>query len=285
MIRLQSDPARGALLARRAEVLGPSYRLFYDTPFHPVRAEGVWMHEADGTAWLDAYNNVPCVGHCHPAVVTALAAQAARLNTHTRYLDETVIELAERLLATLPAALDRAVFTCTGSEANDLALRIAHHRSGGTGIVVSANAYHGGTLATAEISPALGVEIAPHVRTVPVPAGENDPDRVARDFAGRIAAAFEALAGSGHAASALIFDPLFSSDGIHAPPPGVLAAGTAAAHGAGAVVIADEVQAGYARTGGGSWGSRRMGWCRTSSPWASRWGPATRWPGWLCAPI
>ena len=112
------------LLARRARLLGPAYRLFYDEPFHPVRGEGVWLYDAAGTPWLDAYNNVVPLGHARPEVVEAIARQAAVLNTHTRYLHEGILDYAERLLATMPPELGHATFTCTGSEANDLAMRI-----------------------------------------------------------------------------------------------------------------------------------------------------------------
>src|ERR1700712_1676013 len=122
------------LVARRARVLGPSYKLFYEKPVHFVRGEGVRLYDAAGTPYLDVYNNVPQVGHCHPRVVAAIARQAATLNTHTRYLNEVIITYAERLIATFPDELANAMFTCTGSEANDLAFRIARSHTGNNGI-------------------------------------------------------------------------------------------------------------------------------------------------------
>ena len=112
-------------LTRRQRVLAPTYRLFYEEPVHVVRGEGVRLYDAAGRMYLDCYNNVPVVGHCHPAVIERLASQAAKLNTHTRYLTDTPIELAERLLGTLPPELTSVTFTCTGSESNDLAVRIS----------------------------------------------------------------------------------------------------------------------------------------------------------------
>src|SRR5580693_3491034 len=106
-----------ALIARRVSALGPAYRLFYQTPVHFVRGEGVWLFDPEGNAYLDVYNNVASVGHCHPHVVEAMSRQAATLNTHTRYLHETILDYAEKLLATFPAALAHVMFTCTGSEA------------------------------------------------------------------------------------------------------------------------------------------------------------------------
>ena len=116
-----------------------------------VRGEGVHLFDADGQAYLDAYNNVPSVGHCHPRVVEAIARQAATLNTHTRYASELILDYAERLLATYPAELGHVMFTCTGSEAVDLALRVARFHTGGEGTIITANAYHGVTSAAAEI--------------------------------------------------------------------------------------------------------------------------------------
>jgi 4-aminobutyrate aminotransferase-like enzyme len=102
------------ILKRRDTVLGPAYRLFYEEPIHIVRGEGVWLFDSEGKRYLDVYNNVTSVGHCHPRVVAAICEQAAVLNTHTRYLHETIVEYAERLLATLPSELANVMFTCTG---------------------------------------------------------------------------------------------------------------------------------------------------------------------------
>jgi 4-aminobutyrate aminotransferase-like enzyme len=244
------DVAEAALIARRTRLLGPSYRLFYDEPFHPVRGEGVWLYDRQGEAYLDVYNNVPSVGHCHPRVVAALAGQAAQLNTHTRYLHETVLDYAEALLATLPGEIGRMVFTCTGSEANDLALRIAGHRTGGRGLVVTSLAYHGGTMVVAEMSPSLGLGVADHVRTIAPPdAYRRGAAGLAEAFAADVAAAFADLEAHGIKPAALVFDGIFSSDGVFADPPGMLAPAVAAARKVGALVIADEVQPGFARTG------------------------------------
>ena len=122
------------LLERRRRALGPAYRLFYERPVHLVRGEGVWLWDADGRKYLDMYNNVPHVGHCHPRVVEAICRQAATLNTHTRYLHENVVDYAERLLDRFPDALDVVMFACTGSEANELAFRIARAATEATGI-------------------------------------------------------------------------------------------------------------------------------------------------------
>lgn len=175
-------PEDEARVARRQRVLGPAYRLFYETPVHLVRGEGVWLYDREGNAYLDAYNNVASVGHCHPRVVAAMAAQAGTLATHTRYLHDGVLDYADRLLAHFPAPLSQVMFTCTGSEANDLAIRLARAKTGGTGIIVTENAYHGVTLATAEMSMSVGPAVAPGPTVFPVPA---PPRRITPAISGK----------------------------------------------------------------------------------------------------
>ena len=248
-----------ALTARRRRVLGPAYRLLYDEPVHIVRGEGVWLYDPDGAAYLDVYNNVPSVGHCHPHVVAAIARQAALLNTHTRYLHETVLDYAERLTDLFPEALSQVMFACTGSEANDLALRIVRAHTGSAGVIVTELAYHGVTSAIAELSPSLGpsVPLGAHVRTVPAPSG-GDPG-VGERFAGHVRAAIADLAAHGIKPAALLVDTIFSSDGVYAAPAGFLAPAVAAIREAGGLFVADEVQAGFARTGEQIWGFQRHG--------------------------
>ena len=131
------------LAQRRAKVLAPTYRSFYAKPLHLVRGEGLRLWDSDGHEYLDCYNNVVSVGHCHPHVVEALYKQASTLNTHTRYLHENVVELAERLTAKLPDPIEVCIFTCTGTEANDLATLIAREVTGHHGMAVSEWSYHG----------------------------------------------------------------------------------------------------------------------------------------------
>ncbi|WP_218187982.1 aminotransferase class III-fold pyridoxal phosphate-dependent enzyme [Desulfosarcina cetonica] len=150
----QKAPAGQTLLKRRLQNFGTASVLFYRTPIEMVRARGAWMIAKDGTRYLDFYNNVPSVGHCHPRVVKAISDQAATLNIHTRYLIQVLDTYIESLKATLPAHLDNLLLACTGSEANDLALRIATQCTGKSGFIVTETAYHGNTLATTDISPA-----------------------------------------------------------------------------------------------------------------------------------
>jgi 4-aminobutyrate aminotransferase-like enzyme len=252
-----------SLIERRDRVLGPSYRLFYRTPVHLVRGEGAHLYDADGQEYLDVYNNVASVGHCHPRVVAAVQAQVARLNTHTRYLHEAVVAYSEDLLSTLPSQLDQVMFTCTGSEANDLAVRVAQAHTGGVGVVVTAEAYHGNSALASQLSPALGTaqDLGPAVRTVPAPDPyrRGDPATIGARFAADVRAAVADLRRHGMPLAALVADSIFSSDGVYPDPAGYLREAVDAVHEAGGVFVADEVQPGFARTGEAFWGFARHG--------------------------
>jgi len=246
------------LVHRRAVVLGSAYRLFYREPLELVRGLGAHVWDRDGTEYLDVYNNVPSAGHAHPRIVAAIAEQAARLNTHTRYLDEATIAYAEDLLSTFPDHLQNVMFTCTGSEANDLALRIAKAATGGQGVIVTRNAYHGVTTEIAAISPSLGGvdSLAPWVRMIDAPAPGVD-------LGAQVAAAIASLAAAGIQPAALIVDTIFASDGV-LPDAAGLPAAVAAIRAAGGIFIADEVQPGFGRLGrsdssGSLWGFARHG--------------------------
>jgi 4-aminobutyrate aminotransferase-like enzyme len=255
------SPQDEALANRRAKALGPAYRLFYETPVHLVRGEGVHLYAPDGTRYLDCYNNVASVGHCHPRVVEALTRQAATLATHTRYLHDGILAYAERLLAFFPPELSHVMFTCTGSEANDLALRIARAATGGTGVIVTDNAYHGVTLATAEMSMSIGPAVAPGptVFPIPAPSAENYPQGVAHGFAQSVTTACDRMAEQGIKPALLIVDTIFSSDGVYPDPAGFLAPAAAAIRAHGGLFLADEVQPGFGRTGSHFWGFQRHG--------------------------
>lgn len=250
-----------ALIERRQRLLGPAYRLFYADPVHFVRGQGVWLYDAEGRPYLDVYNNVASIGHCHPAAVEALARQAAVLNTHTRYLHEGIVDFAEKFLAEFPAEIGHLMLTCTGSEANDLALRIARKHTGGTGVIITQLAYHGVTAQLAELSPSLGpaVERGAHVRLVPAPGPEQGGVDVAAAFTAGVQAAIDDMRAQGIRPAALLVDTIFSSDGVYADPPGFLAPAVAAIRAAGGLFIADEVQPGFGRTGSHMWGFARHG--------------------------
>ncbi len=254
--------ATESLIARRAAVLGSSYRLFYDEPVHFVRGEGVWLYDAEGAAYLDVYNNVASLGHAQPDVVEAVSRQSATLNTHTRYLDETILEYAEELLRTLPESLNRVIFTCTGSEANDLAYRVAKSHTGATGVIVTALAYHGVTDAVSQFSPSLGanVPLGAHVRTVAAPDSYHRPGvDVGKRLADDVRKALEDMGRHGIKPAMMICDTIFSSDGVFSHPPGFLRDAVQAVRDAGGLFVADEVQPGFGRTGEAMWGFERHG--------------------------
>jgi 4-aminobutyrate aminotransferase-like enzyme/Ser/Thr protein kinase RdoA (MazF antagonist) len=254
------------LMARRRRVLGSALEpLSYRRPLHLVRGSGAWLEDADGRRYLDAYNNVPVVGHAHPRVVEAIARQAAALNTNTRYLHEAVVSLGERLVATLPPELDTVMFVNSGSEANDLAWRLARAATGAAGGLVTDWAYHGVTAAIADLSPSEWEhgDPPPTAATFAAPntyrgryAEAGDPSAMARE---EVAEAVTRLAERGHRPAALFVDACFTSDGIFVPPPAVVAGIVAAARDAGALYVADEVQSGHGRTGDGLWGHVRWG--------------------------
>jgi 4-aminobutyrate aminotransferase-like enzyme len=251
--------SREAMIERRKRLLGPAYRLFYEQPVQFVRGEGVWLYDTTGDAYLDAYNNVASVGHSHPHVVQAIARQAGVLNTHTRYLHETVLDFAEKLLAAFPSEIGHVMFTCTGSEANDLALRIARTCTGGTGFIATETAYHGGTSALVELSPSLGLPMpeGSHARLVPAPRSTGDD--TGEVFARHVRAALDDMAKDGIRPAGLLVDTIFSSDGVFADPPGFLRPAVGAVRAAGGLFIADEVQPGFGRTGAHMWGFARHG--------------------------
>lgn len=241
-----------SLLTRRRRALFPGYELFYGEPLHLVRGEGPWLYAADGRRFLDAYNNVASVGHCHPRVVAAIAGQATQLNTHTRYLHDTVVRLAERLAGTLPEDLSSCMFVCTGSEANDLALRIARTVTGRSGVVVHEHAYFGNTSllgaleATTPGAGWLGVAEAP------------DRERDRRS-APSVAACCRRLVADGHGVAAFLVDTIWDAQGVRVAPKDDLAESVAAVRAAGGLWIADEVQGGFWRTGDAWWSFRDGG--------------------------
>jgi 4-aminobutyrate aminotransferase-like enzyme/Ser/Thr protein kinase RdoA (MazF antagonist) len=253
------------LIERRGTTIGPYSPLFYRRPRHFVRGEGVWLTDAHGRSYLDAYNNVPQVGHANPRVAAAVAEQISTHNVHTRYLHDGVVNYAEELLATFSPELDRVYFTNSGSESNDLALRIARQVTGNTGILISDFSYHGNTLTLAQVTTGLDVSEArgEHVRTLHIPdlddargLGEGElVERAAR----QARAAVEELTAAGFGVSAWLLDPSFSTEGLPRLPQGYLEAMIAVVREAGGLIIADEVQSGLGRLGGRWWGHQVTG--------------------------
>ena len=255
-----------SLLNRRLSVLGRNAPLFYDRPVHIVRGNGVWVEDADGRRYLDAYNNVPHVGHCHPHVVDAIARQAAELNLHTRYLHETVVTYAERLTAMFAEPLNTAMFTCSGTEANELALRMARFGTGNTGIIVSDFSYHGNSATLASLTTAFDVveDFPSFARKVTVPDPRHDGQDVdehelAERYAAQVSEAVQSLQADGMGVAAILIDAFFANEGLPDPVPGYVAQAVDIVRAAGGLFICDEVQAGFGRTGDATWGHELSG--------------------------
>jgi 4-aminobutyrate aminotransferase-like enzyme/Ser/Thr protein kinase RdoA (MazF antagonist) len=257
------------MLAQRRRRLGPSLSLSYRTPLSIARGFGTTLYDDTGREFLDMVNNVAHVGHCHPRVVEAGRRQMAVLNTNTRYLHPSIVRYAGRLAATLPEPLSVCFFVCSGSEANELALRMARARTGGRGVVVVGGAYHGNTQALVDVSPYKfdgpgGAGRPPHVAVAPMPDDyrglyrRDDPRRGER-FAAHVGEAFASLRAAGHAPAAFLCESLLSCGGQIVLPPGYLAEAHRLARAAGAVCIADEVQVGFGRVGDAFWGFETQG--------------------------
>jgi len=254
-LRIQRQASFKDALRLRHERLGPALDLSYDEPVRLDRGEGVWLIEDGDRRLLDAYNNVPHVGHAHPQVVAALSAQAGRLSTNTRYLVDEVAEYADRLAGLLPDPLDTVMFVNSGSEANDLAYQIAWVITGNRGLITTENAYHGTTFATAAMSPEEFENSGWTPPSARVGGAEvlrsSDP---AEAILSHLAQADRRLESGGDAAGMVIFDTVFSSEGIFGAPEGYLRSARAWASGHGALLVADEVQAGFGRVGPALWG-------------------------------
>ena len=253
------------MLERRRRLLGANAELSYTRPLHLVRGAGVWVYTAEGERFLDVYNNVPHVGHAHPAVVKAIHAQAGRIASNTRYLDETVLEYAERLTLSLPPHLDACLFLNSGSEANDIAWRIAQSHTGRDGAIVMTHAYHGITEAVTALSPALQPLSPPHVERLAPPPGSAVIAASRGNALGITAGretqrAIAALRARGFGLAAFMVDSAFTSNGIYDPPHDWMTPIAAAVHAAGGLIIGDEVQYGLGRSGSHFWGFARRGY-------------------------
>jgi 4-aminobutyrate aminotransferase-like enzyme len=252
-----------ALESARRTHLGPNLSLSYSRPLHVVRGWMQHLYTEDGQAWLDCVNNVCHVGHAHPDVVAAAHRQASVLNTNTRYLHSNLVQYAERLSSMLPDPLEVCFFTNSGSEANELAIRLARTFTDRRDLVVVDVAYHGNTGAVVEASPYKfdgpgGSGRPEHVHVAPLPDTFRGPYRAEEPghterYAAGVEAALEA-AGRRGGAAAFLHESLLSCAGQIELPEGYLELAYAAARERGAVCIADEVQVGFGRVGSHFWG-------------------------------
>ncbi len=246
---------------RRLKTFGDATVLFYHEPIDMSYGKGCWLYDKAGNKYLDCYNNVACVGHGHPRVAEYVGKQLKLLNTHTRYMTEIVDNYAEKLLSKFPEELSNVTFTCTGSESNDLALREAFYFTGGQGIIVTEAAYHGNSYLTTCVSPNSFKDgkIPQWVKTIPTPDTYRIPDsQIADYFAENVQKAIDEFKKEGIKFAGILFDSIFSSDGVFAGPCGFIKKAIDIVHKEGGVFICDEVQPGFGRTGK-MWGFMRHG--------------------------
>ena len=254
---------------RREQVLSPNLSLSYETPIHIVRGKGSYLFDVLGRSYLDCVNNVAHVGHEHPRVVGAGQKQMGVLNTNSRYLHGGIIEYAERLSKLFPEPLSVCLFVNSGSEANELALRMARTYTGGTGIAVLEGGYHGNTQGLIDVSHYKFTGSGGHAppswtRTASVPDEfrgryrRDDPSR-ATLYAADVGEALRHLDSEGHHPAAFLSESLLSCAGQIEPPQGYLTAAYEHARAAGALCIADEIQVGFGRLGSHMWGFETQG--------------------------
>ncbi|MGC6517380.1 MAG: aspartate aminotransferase family protein [Candidatus Puniceispirillaceae bacterium] len=251
------------LIEDRTRLLGPNVPTFYDEPVHLIKGEGVWLWDADGRKYLDCYNNVPHVGHCNPHVVAAITDQASQLNTHTRYLHDTILDYIERLTSVMAEPLNTAIMTCTGSEANDIALRMAEAMTGKRGIISTDATYHGNTSLVSQLSqsnvPSVGFGLDQYFRFVTAPDSYRTPDPDGRIFASQVAEQIARLEKEGIGFGALLICPYFLNEGFPEHPDGWLKPVAEVVHRANGLLICDEVQSGFGRVGSHMWAYEKMG--------------------------
>lgn len=263
------EPAKAETLAARRQWTGRNLNLSYREPLKIVRGWMQYVYDETGRAYLDAYNNVPHVGHSHPRVVKAVQAQMALLNTNTRYLHDSLARYAERLCATLPEPLRLCFFVNSGSEANELALRLARAHTGREHIIVLEGAYHGHTTTLIDVSPHKfngpgGAGAKSWVHVAPLPDDyrgryRRGDSEAGRKYAREVAALVEEIKTRGDGVAAFLSESLPSTAGQIVPPPNYLAEVYQHVHKAGGLCIADEVQVGFGRLGSHFWGFETQG--------------------------
>ncbi|HKT97862.1 MAG TPA: aspartate aminotransferase family protein [Paraburkholderia sp.] len=271
VVKRRDEDSRATLLERRESLMGPNAPLFYDSPAYFTHGSGVWLFDDEGRRYLDAYNNVPHVGHSHPVVTEAVSRQIGLLNTHSRYLSKVVLDYHEQLLSTFDIPNARAMLTCTGSESNELALRIARYLTGNFGVIVTDYTYHGNTAAVSEASTAFQANplaLPVHIRTIRAPAagalrdssGALLLDEAAKSvYLNEVRSAIDHFEAHGIGVAAILLDTIFSTDGLPNIVPGFVREAADLVRSAGGMFIADEVQPGLGRCGESWWGYQLHG--------------------------
>jgi 4-aminobutyrate aminotransferase-like enzyme len=243
------------LFERRERLLGAGAPLFYREPVHIVRGEGAWLYDASGRRYLDMYNNVPCVGHAHPHVVEAMNHQAATLNVHSRYLHEGILDYAERLMGLHAEPLSSVVFTCTGTEASEVAMLMARAATGGRGIISTDACYHGNSAEVRKLSASRWPAEDPAFRAIPFPQEyrplqEGVHGAALTDlYLAEVQAAIDGFERDNVPFAGMFVCSILANEGLPDIPPGFMPRAAELVRRAGGLFIADEVQAGFCRTG------------------------------------
>ena len=235
------------LFERRQQIFGRGAHLFYKEPLTIVRGEGVHLFDDKGDRFVDMYNNVPCIGHCHPHLVEAINSQVSTLNVHNRYLHEGILSYAERLVATHHDGIESVVMSCTGTEANEVAMLMARTITEGEGFICTDAAYHGNSAAVRRLTRAQGSR---SIKPIPFPESYRC---VAQDqsqyFLDRLDEQLTAFKADNIKIAGMLICSLCANEGLPNIPPGFMRDASELVRNAGGVMIADEVQAGLGRSG------------------------------------
>ena len=235
--------------------MGHDAPMFYDEPVELVRGEGVWLEAADGTRYLDLYNNVPCVGHANPRVVTAMAEQAAMLQVHSRYLHPSVVDYVDRLVGLHHDGIESAVLACSGSEATEMALTMARTLTGNQGIICTNATYHGNTSLVSKLTRLPVGKDRDGVRSISNPemyrpglAGVSQAE-LGEHYLQELADVITSFQADGRGVAGIMLCSILANEGLTQVPADWFRRATDMVRAAGGLVIADEVQAGFARSG------------------------------------
>tara|TARA_B100000315_G_scaffold39372_1_gene34160 strand:- start:50 stop:1309 length:1260 start_codon:yes stop_codon:yes gene_type:complete len=236
------------ILTRRNRLFGKGSTLFYEEPVQLIRGEGVHMYDESGRRYVDLYNNVPCVGHCHPQFVETVSRQVNTLNVHSRYLHESILDYAERLIARHDDSIGSIIFSCTGTEANEIALRMARLATGGRGIICTDATYHGNSVEVSKLT--RPKDHRDDVRSIPFPETyRNNSTDPQKHFLEELQAVIDSFKKDNIPFAGILVCPIFANEGLPNIPAGFMPAAVDLVHDAGGVFIADEVQSGLCRTG------------------------------------
>ena len=247
------------LTARRDQHMGAGTTLFYKEPVHLVRGEGVSLFDPQGRRYVDMYNNVPSVGHCHPHVVEAISKQVATLNVHSRYLHEGIVTYAERLAAKHHDGIENVIITCTGTEACEVALIMAKAATGGRGIICSDSSYHGNSTEVSKLTRQKNADQG-DVRSIPFPDTYryNESAEPIDYYLGKLEEVINGFKRDGIPLAGMMVCSIFANEGLPNVPAGFMPRAVEMVRAAGGLFMCDEVQAGFCRTGNW-WGYEDMG--------------------------